>query len=64
MVVARPDGYQADAVARMLIERMGQLPAQPRREIFSSARRVSAAAPSIRAVRRALASAASHNLLD
>ncbi|MCK2034717.1 LysR family transcriptional regulator [Microbacterium sp. SSW1-49] len=40
------------------------LPAQPRREIFSSARRVSAAAPSIRAVRRALASAASHNLLE
>ncbi|MCS3443341.1 LysR substrate-binding domain-containing protein [Microbacterium phyllosphaerae] len=40
------------------------LPDEPRREIFSSARRVSAAAPSIRAVRRALASAASHNLLD
>nr|WP_235560750.1 LysR substrate-binding domain-containing protein [Microbacterium sp. Leaf320] len=40
------------------------LPAEPRREIFSSARRVSAAAPSIRAVRRALASAASRNLLD
>lgn len=40
------------------------LPDEPRREIFSSARRVSAAAPSIRAVRRALASAASRNLLD
>ncbi|MGK3949647.1 LysR substrate-binding domain-containing protein [Microbacterium sp. K2] len=40
------------------------LPHEPRREIFSSARRVSAAAPSIRAVRRALASAASRNLLD
>ncbi|WP_396653423.1 LysR substrate-binding domain-containing protein [Microbacterium sp. WCS2018Hpa-23] len=40
------------------------LPEEPRREIFSSARRVSAAAPSIRAVRRALASAASRNLLD
>ena len=35
------------------------LPGAPRREIFSSARRVSAAAPSIRAVRRALADAAS-----
>lgn len=35
------------------------LPGAPRREIFSSARRVSAAAPSIRAVRRALAEAAS-----
>lgn len=35
------------------------LPDAPRREIFSSARRVSAAAPSIRAVRRALADAAS-----
>jgi IS30 family transposase len=33
MVVARPDGYQADAVARMLIERMGQLPAHPRRSL-------------------------------
>ncbi|MEV4737295.1 MULTISPECIES: LysR substrate-binding domain-containing protein [unclassified Microbacterium] len=40
------------------------LPEEPRREIFSSARRVSAAAPSIRAVRRALASTASRNLLD
>ena len=40
------------------------LPEEPRREIFSSARRVSAAAPSIRAVRRALVSAASRNLLD
>lgn len=38
------------------------LPGSPRREIFSSARRVSAAAPSIRAVRRALASAAAHIL--
>jgi DNA-binding transcriptional LysR family regulator len=38
------------------------LPEDPRREIFSSARRVSAAAPSIRAVRSALADAASHNL--
>lgn len=35
------------------------LPGAPRREIFSSARRVSAAAPSIRAVRQALAEAAS-----
>lgn len=35
------------------------LPGAPRREIFSSARRVSAAAPSIRAVRSALADAAS-----
>ena len=35
------------------------LPGAPRREIFSSARRVSAAAPSIMAVRRALADAAS-----
>ncbi|WP_102193379.1 LysR substrate-binding domain-containing protein [Microbacterium aurantiacum] len=34
------------------------LPEAPRREIFSSARRVSAAAPSIRAVRRALEAAA------
>ena len=33
MVVARPDGYQADAVARMLIERMGQLPTHPRRSL-------------------------------
>lgn len=40
------------------------LPDEPRREIFSSARRVSAAAPSIRAVRRALASTASRNLLE
>lgn len=38
------------------------LPGSPRREIFSSARRVSAAAPAIRAVRRALASAAAHIL--
>lgn len=43
---------------------LSPLPDEPRREIFSSARRVSAAAPSIRAVRRALASAASRNLLD
>lgn len=35
------------------------LPGAPRRDIFSSARRVSAAAPSIRAVRHALAEAAS-----
>ncbi|WP_309104481.1 LysR substrate-binding domain-containing protein [Microbacterium sp.] len=40
------------------------LPDKPRREIFSSARRVSAAAPSIRAVRRALLSAATHILPD
>lgn len=40
------------------------LPASPRREIFSSARRVSAAAPSIRAVRRALAGAATRILPD
>ena len=40
------------------------LPQEPRREIFSSARRVSADAPSIRAVRAALADAASRNLLD
>ena len=40
------------------------LPAEPRREIFSSTRRVSVAAPSIRAVRGALASAASENLPD
>ena len=33
MVVALPDGYQADAVARMLIERMGQLPTHPRRSL-------------------------------
>ena len=33
IVVARPDGYQADAVARMLIERMGQLPTHPRRSL-------------------------------
>lgn len=38
------------------------LPGSPRREIFSSARRVSAAAPSIRAVRRALAGAAARIL--
>ncbi len=38
------------------------LPEAPRREIFSSARRVSAAAPSIRAVRRALEVAASRIL--
>lgn len=37
---------------------------QARREIFSSARRVSAAAPSIRAVRSALAGAAAHILPD
>ncbi|WP_144874971.1 LysR substrate-binding domain-containing protein [Microbacterium sp. 1.5R] len=43
---------------------LSPLPDEPRREIFSSARRVSAAAPSIRAVRRALASTASRNLLD
>lgn len=40
------------------------LPGAPRREIFSSARRVSAAAPSIRAVRQALAEAASVILPD
>lgn len=40
------------------------LPGAPRREIFSSARRVSAAAPSIRAVRRALADAAGLILPD
>ncbi len=40
------------------------LPDAPRREIFSSARRVSAAAPSIRAVRRALAGAADRILPD
>ena len=40
------------------------LPDEPRREIFSSARRVSADAPSITAVRRALADAASHNLTE
>ncbi len=39
--------------------RLGALPGSPRREIFSSARRVSADAPSITAVRRALADAAS-----
>ena len=33
MVVALPDGYQADAVARMLIERMGQLPTHLRRSL-------------------------------
>jgi len=37
---------------------LAPLPGAPRREIFSSARRVSAAAPSIRAVRAALADAA------
>lgn len=37
---------------------LAALPEEPRREIFSSARRVSAAAPSIRAVRRALEAAA------
>ncbi|MEU4014516.1 LysR substrate-binding domain-containing protein [Microbacterium sp. NPDC028030] len=41
---------------------LAALPHEPRREIFSSARRVSAAAPSIRAVRRALADAAAQNL--
>lgn len=41
---------------------LAPLPHEPRREIFSSARRVSADAPSIRAVRTALADAASHNL--
>ena len=41
---------------------LAPLPRAPRREIFSSARRVSADAPSIRAVRAALADAASHNL--
>lgn len=40
------------------------LPEEPRREIFSSARRVSADAPSITAVRRALASAADRILPD
>lgn len=40
------------------------LPDEPRREIFSSARRVSADAPSIKAVRRALASAADRMLPD
>ncbi|MEV4776332.1 LysR family transcriptional regulator [Microbacterium sp. LWO13-1.2] len=40
------------------------LPETPRREIFSSARRVSAAAPSIRAVRRALEDAAARILPD
>ena len=43
---------------------LAPLPQEPRREIFSSARRVSADAPSIRAVRAALADAASRNLLD
>lgn len=37
---------------------LAPLPGSPRREIFSSARRVSAEAPSIRAVRQALAEAA------
>ncbi|HWS51177.1 MAG TPA: LysR substrate-binding domain-containing protein [Microbacterium sp.] len=41
---------------------LAPLPHEPRREIFSSARRVSAAAPSIRAVRRAL-EAAAHRIL-
>lgn len=40
------------------------LPDAPRREIFSAARRVSAAAPSIRAVRRALEGAATRILPD
>ncbi|WP_091227764.1 LysR family transcriptional regulator [Microbacterium sp. 3J1] len=43
---------------------LAALPDAPRREIFSSARRVSAAAPSIRAVRKALAGAAAHILPD
>ncbi len=43
---------------------LAPLPEAPRREIFSSARRVSAAAPSIRAVRAALADAAAHILPD
>ena len=43
---------------------LSPLPQAPRREIFSSARRVSADAPAIRAVRRAFADAASHNLAD
>lgn len=43
---------------------LAALPEEPRREIFSSARRVSADAPSIKAVRRALADAASHNLTE
>ena len=33
MVVALPDGYQADAVTRMLIERMGRLPTHLRRSL-------------------------------
>ncbi|QYM64129.1 LysR substrate-binding domain-containing protein [Microbacterium sp. Se5.02b] len=41
---------------------LAPLPHAPRREIFSSARRVSADAPSIRAVRSALTDAASHDL--
>lgn len=40
------------------------LPDEPRREIFSSARRASVDAPSIKAVRRALADAASRNLTE
>lgn len=43
---------------------LSSLPSAPRREIFSSTRRVSVAAPSIRAVRSALTSAASDNLPD
>lgn len=43
---------------------LSPLPDAPRREIFSSARRVSAAAPSIRAVRRAFAASASRILPD
>ncbi|KJQ55775.1 LysR family transcriptional regulator [Microbacterium sp. SA39] len=40
------------------------LPEDPRREIFSSARRASVDAPAIKAVRRALADAASRNLTE
>lgn len=43
---------------------LASLPTAPRREIFSSTRRVSVGAPSIRAVRRALASAADRILPD
>lgn len=43
---------------------LSELPDEPRREIFSSARQVSAAAPSIRAVRAALADAASGIIAD
>ena len=42
---------------------LAALPEAPRREIFSSARRVSSAAPSIRAVRRALEAAAAERIL-